>query len=78
MSLSEALQTTGMTLCRSLHAEELQATVNEGLGQGPYTWRLERDPNARPSGRKASTLPMRHHAPHQLPTSRPPSAHAKQ
>ena len=26
-----------------------------------HTWRLERDLNPRPSGRKASTLPMRHH-----------------
>ena len=25
-----------MTQCRSLHAEELQATVSEGLPQGPY------------------------------------------
>src|SRR6218665_1485389 len=28
------------------------------------TWRLDRDSNPRPSGRKASTLPMRHHAKH--------------
>ena len=27
------------------------------------TWRLERDTNPRPSGRKASTLQMRHNAP---------------
>src|SRR6218665_689171 len=27
------------------------------------TWRLERDLNPRPSGRKASALPMRHHVP---------------
>src|SRR6218665_1045784 len=27
------------------------------------TWRLERDSNPRPSGRKASSLPMRHQAP---------------
>src|SRR6218665_469584 len=25
-----------LTLCRSLHAEELQATVSDGLAQGPY------------------------------------------
>src|SRR6218665_1923767 len=36
MSLSEALPTTAMTLCRSLHAEALQATISEGLVQGPY------------------------------------------
>ena len=28
------------------------------------TWRLERDWNPRPFGRKAATLPMHHHAPH--------------
>ena len=34
---SKALPTTAiLTLCRSLHAEELQATVSEGLAQGPY------------------------------------------
>jgi len=32
MSLSEALK---LTMCRSLHAELLQATVSEGLAQGP-------------------------------------------
>src|SRR6218665_115095 len=36
MSLSEALLTTAITLCRSLHAEALQATVSEGLAQGRY------------------------------------------
>ena len=36
MSLSEALSTTAMTMCRSSHAEALQATVSEGLAQGPY------------------------------------------
>ena len=36
-SISEALPTTAMlTLCRSLHAEELQATASEGLAQGSY------------------------------------------
>src|SRR6218665_1329949 len=34
-SLSEALPTTAMTLCRSLHVEPLQATVIEGFAQGP-------------------------------------------
>ena len=28
-----------------------------------HTWRLERDLNLRPSGKKASTLPMCHYAP---------------
>jgi len=36
MSLSEALPTTAMSLCRILHAEALQATVSEGLAQRPY------------------------------------------
>jgi len=36
MSLSEALPTTAMTLCWSLHGEALQATVSEGLAQSPY------------------------------------------
>ena len=31
--LSEALQPQQLTLCRSLHAEALQATVSEGLAQ---------------------------------------------
>ena len=36
MSLSEALPTTALTLCRSLHDEALQATVSKVLAQGPY------------------------------------------
>ena len=36
MSLSETLPTTATTLCRSLHAEALQAIVSEGLAQGPH------------------------------------------
>ena len=36
MSLSEALLTTALILCRSWHAEALQATASEGLDQGPY------------------------------------------
>ena len=35
-SLSEALPTTAMTLCRSLQAGALQATASEVLTQGPY------------------------------------------
>ena len=56
MSLSEALPTTAITLCRNLHAEALQATVSEGLAQGPY---VAARAVFKPSGRKASTLPMR-------------------
>ena len=36
MRLSEALPPTQLTLCRSLHADALQATVSEGRAQGPY------------------------------------------
>ena|SRR6218665_569708 len=50
-------------MCQNLHAEELQATVSEGLAQGPYMVVIELDSNPRPFGRKASSLPMRHHAP---------------
>ena len=32
----EALSTTALILCRIQHAEALQATVSEGLAQGPY------------------------------------------
>src|SRR6218665_919097 len=45
-------------MCGSLPAEAQQATVSEDLPKVP-TWRLERDSNARPSGRKVSFLPMR-------------------
>ena len=40
------------------HTEAPHTTVSEGLAQG-----LERDSNSRPYGRKASNLPMSHHAP---------------
>ena len=49
--------------CRSLHAEALQATVSETLAWGLYVT-LEQDSNTWPSGWKASTLPMHHHAQH--------------
>ena len=45
-----------LTLCRSLHA-----TASEGLAQGPYLAAI--DLNLRPSGRRASILPMRHPTP---------------
>src|SRR6218665_1776429 len=63
MSSSETLPTT--TLCRSFHAEALQATVVLDLPKVP-TWQLELDSKPRPSGRKASSLPMRRHAPRYL------------
>src|SRR6218665_310699 len=33
---SEELPTTALILCRSQHTKALQATVSEGLAQGPY------------------------------------------
>ena len=45
------------------HAEASQATAS-CLVQGPYLAAIEWDSNSRPSGQKASTLPMRHHVPH--------------
>ena len=50
-----------LPLCRSSHAEALQVTASEGLAQGPYAAAIEPDSNPRPSGQKASTLPMCHH-----------------
>ena len=47
------------------HAEAPQATVSEGLAQGPYVSAIERYSNPRLFGRKALTLPMGHHAPHE-------------
>ena|SRR6218665_1553398 len=36
LSLSEALPTTAIYTVSELHTEALQATVSEGLAQGPY------------------------------------------
>jgi len=60
MSLSEALPTTPVDAVWSLHAETLQAT-SDGLAQGPYV-AARAGTNPRPYGRKATTLPMLHHA----------------
>src|SRR6218665_2860502 len=72
MRVSEALPTIAMTLSRSLYAKALQATVIEGLAQGFYVSARAGVQPRRPFGRKASTLPKRHHAPqcaHQYPTT---------
>jgi len=45
-----------LTLCRSLHAEALQAVASEGLAQ------VFLHNGIRPSSRKISTLPMGYHA----------------
>ena len=45
------------------HAEALQATVSEGLAQGAYVAvRAGFEPMTLRFGRKASSLPKRHHA----------------
>ena len=54
---------TAGTLCRSFTPKRHRQLRVKDLPKVP-TWRLERDYNSRPSGRKASTLPMRHHVPH--------------
>ena len=43
------------------HVEAPQATVSERLVQGPHVAAIERESNLWSFGRKASTLPMRHH-----------------
>src|SRR6218665_1132144 len=50
-----------MDTVSEFHAEAPQATASEGLAQGP-TWRLERDSNPRPFGRKETNLLMSHNA----------------
>jgi len=44
MSRSEALPTAALILSRNLHAEALQATVSEGLAQGPHVIRTREPP----------------------------------
>ena len=53
---------TARILCRSFTPKRHRQLVVKDLPKVP-TWRLERDPNPRPSGRQVSTLLMRHHAP---------------
>src|SRR6218665_1890020 len=61
--LLSALLAVVYTLQPEFHAEAPQATASyKDLPKVP-TWQLERDSNPRPSGRKASTLPRRHHVP---------------
>ena len=50
-----------MNTVLEFHAEAPQATASKGLAQGPE-WRPKRDSNPRPFGRKATNLPMSHHA----------------
>src|SRR6218665_1623820 len=54
---------TARILCRSFTSKHHRQLRVEGLVS---TWRLERDSNPRPYGRKASTQPMRHHVPQLL------------
>ena len=58
--LREALPTTALILCRSLHAEALQATASELLAQGPY---VVARVGFEPATLQAPNLPLSHHAP---------------
>src|SRR6218665_2234712 len=62
-SLSEALPTTAIHTAVVYTSKRYRQLRVKDLPKVP-TWRLEHDSNLRPSGRKASTLPMRHHAQH--------------
>src|SRR6218665_690964 len=61
ISLSEALPTTAIETVSEFTRRSVQLYMKD-LPKVP-TWWLERDSNPRPSGRKASTLPMRYQAP---------------
>ena len=54
---------TGWILCRSFTPKRHRQLRVKDLPKVP-TWRLERDSKPRPFGRKATNLPMSHHAPH--------------
>src|SRR6218665_393415 len=53
---------TAWILCRSFTLQHHRQLRVKDLPKVPM-WRLERDSKTRPSSRKASTLPMRHHIP---------------
>src|SRR6218665_1828398 len=59
---------TARTLCQSFTPKRHRQLRVKNLSKVP-TWQLERDSNQRPFGRKASNLPMSHHAPHLLDIS---------
>ena len=67
MNLSEALMTTVIDTCVGVYAPKRyrQQQVKD-LSGSVYVAAIERDSNPRPSGRKASTLPMCYHAPLRL------------
>src|SRR6218665_521288 len=54
---------TALILCRSFTLKRHRQLRVKDLPKAP-TWRLERDSNPQPSGRKVSNLPMSHHEPH--------------
>ena len=56
---------TARILCRSVTPKRHRQLRVKDLPKVP-TWLLERDSNPRPSGRKATNLPMSHHAPPSL------------
>ena len=60
-SLSEALLTTEIDTVRVYTTKRYRQLQVKDLPKIPM-WRLERDSNPQPSGRKALSLPMRHNA----------------
>src|SRR6218665_1210870 len=61
-SLLRSTSDTARILCRSFTPKSHRQLRVKDLPKVP-TWQLDRDSNPRPSGRKASTLPKRHHVP---------------
>jgi len=59
---------TAQILCRSFTPKSHRQLRVKDLPNDP-TWRLQRYSNPRPFGRKASNLPMSHHAPHIINTN---------
>ena len=78
MSLSVALPTTAIDTVSEFIRRRVQRYKQLQVKDLPKvpTWRLERDSNPRRSSRKASTLPMRHHAPQRLVCIRPNRGYA--
>src|SRR6218665_1054110 len=56
---------TAPILCRNFTPKRHRQLRVKDLPKVP-SWRLERDSNQRPFGRKASALPMRHHTPNYM------------
>ena len=65
--LLRSASNTGRILCCSFTLKRHRQLRVKDLPKFP-TWWLERDSNPQPFGRKASNLPMSHHAPRQVAT----------